>query len=97
MNALNYYVTCSHIQVLIGQQAYFTRQIVLFDTQRTKLRSIVWEFLVENETTEQMNETAQQVSERKTVAFDYVLLGMGTFVNANKITFWSVWCVCNLY
>jgi hypothetical protein len=31
MNALNYYVTCSHIQVLIGQQAYLTRQIVLFD------------------------------------------------------------------
>ena len=32
MNALNYYVTSSHIQVLIGEQAYLTRQIVLFDT-----------------------------------------------------------------
>jgi hypothetical protein len=31
MNALNYNVTCSHMQVLIGQQAYLTRQIVLFD------------------------------------------------------------------
>ena len=58
MNALNYYVTCSHIQVLIGQQAYLTRQIVLFDVylfdmQRPKQSSI--EILVENETTEQMN------------------------------------------
>jgi hypothetical protein len=66
MNELNYYVTCSHIQVLIGQQAYLTRQIVLnsifFDTKRPKRRSI--EILVENETTEQLiNETAQQVSE----------------------------------
>ena len=30
MNVLNYYVTCSHIRVLIGQQAYLTRQIVFF-------------------------------------------------------------------
>ena len=62
MNALNYYVTCSHMQVLIGQQAYLTRQIVVFfDTRRHKWHSI--EILVENETTEQMNnETAQQVS-----------------------------------
>ena len=68
MNALNYYVTCSHIQVLIGQQAYLTHQIVLFDTQRPKRRSI--EILVENETTVQMNnETAQQVKE---TGFDYV-------------------------
>ena len=63
MNVLNYYVTCRHIQVLIGQQAYLTRQIVFFDTQRPKRRSI--EIPVENETTDQMNnETAQQVSER---------------------------------
>lgn len=46
MNVLNYYVTWSHIQVLIGQEAYLTRQIVLFDvylfdTQRPKQRSIV--------------------------------------------------------
>ena len=57
-------MTCSHIQVLIGQQAYLTRHIVLFDMQRPKRRSI--EILVENETTEQMNnETAQRVSEKK--------------------------------
>ena len=31
MNVLNYYVMCSHIQVMIGQQAYLTRQVVLFD------------------------------------------------------------------
>ena len=55
MNVLNYYVMCSHIQVLIGQQAYLTRQ-------RPKRRFI--EILVENETTEQINnKTAQQVSE----------------------------------
>lgn len=52
MNVFNYYVTCSHIQVLIGQQAYLARQIVLnnifFDTQRPKWRSI--EILVENGT-----------------------------------------------
>jgi hypothetical protein len=41
MNVLNYYVTCSHIQVVIGEQAYLTRQIVLFDTQRPKRRFIV--------------------------------------------------------
>ena len=53
---------CSPIQVLIGQQAYLTCQIVSFTTQRPKRRSI--EILVENETTEQMNnETEQQVSE----------------------------------
>ena len=70
MNALNYYVMCSHIQVLNGQQAYLASQIVLFDssnsvidTQRPKRCSI--EILVENEMTEQMNnETAQQESER---------------------------------
>jgi hypothetical protein len=38
------------------------------------------------------NEKAQQVNERN--RFDYVLLVMGTYVNANKITFW---CVCVLY
>jgi hypothetical protein len=52
MNTLNYYVTCSHIHVLIGQQSYLTRQLVLnsifFDTQRPKQRSI--EILVKNET-----------------------------------------------
>jgi hypothetical protein len=59
MNAFNYYVMHSHIQVLIGQQAYLTRQIVLFDTQRPKPCPIVWEILVENETTKQMkNKTA---------------------------------------
>jgi hypothetical protein len=43
--------------------AYLTRQIELFDMQRPKRHSI--EILVENETTEQMNnETTQQVSER---------------------------------
>ena len=31
MDVLNYYVKCSHIQVLIGQQAYLMRQIVIFD------------------------------------------------------------------
>ena len=64
MNVLNYYVTCSHIQVLIGQQAYLTHQIVLFellnsifsDTQIPKRRPI--EILVENEMTEQRNSTA---------------------------------------
>jgi hypothetical protein len=61
MNALNDYVTCSHIRVLIGQHAYLT--CIFFDMQRPKRRSI--EILVDNETTEQMsNETAQQVSER---------------------------------
>jgi hypothetical protein len=61
---------------------------LFFDTQRPKRRYI--EILVENETTEQMNkETAQQVSEE--IGFDYVLLVMGTYGNANKITFW---CVC---
>jgi hypothetical protein len=61
-------VTCIHIQVL-GQQAYLTRQVVLFavsffDMQRPKRRSIA--ILGENETTEQISdETAQQVSERK--------------------------------
>jgi hypothetical protein len=40
--------------------------------------------------TEQINnKTAQQVSERN--RFDDVLLVMGTYVSANKITFWSVW------
>jgi hypothetical protein len=57
--------------------------------QRPKRRSI--EILVENEMTEQTNnETAQQVKEN---SFD-VLLVMETYVNANKTTFWSVWCVC---
>ncbi|XP_023865487.2 titin homolog isoform X3 [Salvelinus sp. IW2-2015] len=64
MNALHYYVTCVHIQVLIGQQTYLTSQIVLnsifFDTQRPKRHTI--EIVVENET-EQMNmETAQQAN-----------------------------------
>ena len=63
-----YYVMCSHIQVLVGQQqAYLTHQIVLnsifIDMQRPKRHSI--EVLVENEMTEQMdNKTAQQVCER---------------------------------
>ena len=35
---------------------------IFFDMQRSKRRSI--EILVENENTEQMNEAAQQVSER---------------------------------
>jgi hypothetical protein len=51
---------CSHIQVLIGQQAYLTH--------RPKRRSI--EILIENETNEQMkNERAQHVKE---MGFDYV-------------------------
>jgi hypothetical protein len=54
MNALNY-VTCSHMTRLIVLNSIF------FDTQRPKRRSI--EILVENETTEQINnETAQQVN-----------------------------------
>jgi D-arabinose 1-dehydrogenase-like Zn-dependent alcohol dehydrogenase len=62
-----------------------TANSIFFDTQRHKRHSI--EILVENETTEEMNnETAQQVKE---IGFDYVLLVMGTYVNANKIT-----CVC---
>ena len=67
---------------------------MFFVTQRPKRRSI--EILLEIEMTEQMNnETALQVSERN--RFDYALLVMGTYVNANKILFWSVWvraCVC---
>ena len=56
---------------------------ICLDTQRTNRRSI--EILVENETTDQMNnETAQQVKE---IGVDDVLLVMGTCVNANKITF----------
>jgi hypothetical protein len=62
MDALNYYVTCSHIQVLIGQQVYLT--CMFFDMQRPKRHSIVWEILVENETTEQMDNETQKVSER---------------------------------
>ena len=55
-------MTCSHIQVLIGQQAYCYLPCIFFAMQRPKRRSI--EILVENQTTEQMNnETAQQVSE----------------------------------
>ena len=56
-----YYVTCSHIQVLIGQ-------IVLFEMYllwHAKTQTGFIEILIENETTEQINnETAQQVSER---------------------------------
>ena len=62
MNAFKYYVTCSHIQVLFCQQAYLTRQIVLFgiffDMQRPKQRSI--EILVENGTSEQRNNIASK-------------------------------------
>jgi hypothetical protein len=68
MNSLNYYVKCSHIQVLIGQIGLFDTsksviwRVIVSDTQRSKRRSI--EILVENEAIEQMNnKTAQQVSE----------------------------------
>ena len=61
------------------------------DRAETSLVDMCDEILFENETTEQMNnETAQQVKE---IGFDYVLLAMRTYINANKITFWSVWCV----
>jgi hypothetical protein len=63
MNLFNY-VVCSHIQVLMGQQAYLTRQIVLnsicFDTQRPNRRSMEIWFRMKRLN----NETVHQVSER---------------------------------
>ena len=81
-------IMCSHIQVLIGQQAYLTRQIVLFDvylswhakTQTAFHRNPGWEW--NDWTNEQRNSTA--VSE--IIGFDYALLVMGTYVNTDKIT-----------
>ncbi|XP_036822510.1 uncharacterized protein LOC110508496 isoform X5 [Oncorhynchus mykiss] len=62
MNALHYYVTYVHIQVLIGQHIYLTSQIVLnsifFDTQRPKRHTI--EIVVENETEQMNKETANR-------------------------------------
>jgi bacterioferritin (cytochrome b1) len=60
------------------------------DRAETSLFDIYNEILVENETTEQMKQHSKKV---KVKGFDYVLLVIGTYVNANKITFWSVLCV----
>ena len=68
MNVLNYYVTHSHSGPDWSTSLFDTSYSVIywsfsfFDTQRPKQRSI--EILIENETTEQMNnKIAQQVSE----------------------------------
>ena len=55
------------------------------DRAETSLLDMYDEIIFGNGTTEQMNnETAQQVKE---IGFDYVLLVMGTYVTADKITF----------
>ena len=98
MNTLNYYVIFKSgfvnklIWHLLPQEK--GNQCIFFDMQRPKRRPI--EILVENETTEQMNnETAQQVSERN--LFWLWFTGNGDISKFQQNNFLVSVCVCNLY